>query len=60
MMVNPREDLNFEVCGKVENVRFFERQRRKMKLICFEFEANRNVSGLNARQGASAGLKKAC
>jgi len=44
MMVKPREVLRFDDCSKVESLRRSERQSRKMTLICFDFEANRNVS----------------
>jgi hypothetical protein len=44
MMVKPREVWNFGVSGNVVVGRGNGRQGRIVKLICFVFGANRNVS----------------
>jgi hypothetical protein len=43
MMVKPCDDLDFGGWNKIGKLRPFGLQSRKVKLICFDFEANRNV-----------------
>jgi hypothetical protein len=43
MMVKPREHMSLDVGGNGSRPRRLWRENRKMKLICFENEANRNV-----------------
>jgi hypothetical protein len=44
MMVKPREGLNFGVGGNSSSSRRLGQENRKMKLVCFGIEANRNVT----------------
>jgi hypothetical protein len=46
MMVNPSQDLCFWMAGNIRIHCKFGQQSRKMKLICFQVEANRNVGRL--------------
>jgi hypothetical protein len=55
MMVKPRDDLKFGVCGNVESFGPALTKSRETTLICLEFEANRNVSMRKAKQGREWG-----
>jgi hypothetical protein len=48
MMVKPLECWNLRVADKVENGRSEWLRDRTIKLICFNFDANRNFSAANA------------